>query len=84
MTIEKIDEIWNGFKQRADRAEQYQFPQILMWQLKLEPLYDDLHKNWDSNHAEIFVKMVKFMYRNLGWEVDEVGQDNNQTSCENG
>ena len=72
MTIEKIEQIWADFKQKADRAEQYQFPRIMYWQLKLEPLYKDLKENWNEDHANIFMRLLRFAYKDIGWSVSEV------------
>ena len=69
ITIQYIENEWKRFLERADRAEQYQFAQIVYWHIRLEPLYIDLHKNWDEHHAEIFMRGLNVMYKSLGWEV---------------
>jgi hypothetical protein len=70
LTIEEIDKAWATFLERADRAEQYQFARIAYIQRRLEPLFNDLHKNWDNHHANVFLKGIDAAYRTLGWAAD--------------
>jgi hypothetical protein len=68
ITIEDVDNAWNTFQSRANRAEQYQFPLIGAFHLKLMPLYNDLHENWDEHHAKLFIDYFdKVVYPKLGW-----------------
>lgn len=59
MTIEYIDSLWNKFSEYKERAEQHEFVAIAMLDMKLVPLYNDLHNNWDEHHAEIFARYMK-------------------------
>lgn len=59
MTIEYIDSLWSKFTEYKKRAEQHEFVKIVMFDAKLTPLYNDLHKNWDIRHAELFAKYMK-------------------------
>ena len=73
LTIEDIDKAWTRFLERADRAEQYQFPLIAAWHIRLKPFFDDLHKNWDNHHGNVFLRGLNTAYRSLKWfeEVDD-------------
>ena len=70
LTIEDIDKAWTRFLTRADRAEQYQFVQIAWCHTKLKPFFDDLHRNWDNHHANVFLRGIQAAYRTLGWTED--------------
>lgn len=59
MSIEIIDGLWTLWTDYKDMAEQHDFVAILMVDRKLIPLYEDLHKNWDPKHAEIFASMMR-------------------------
>lgn len=68
-TIEQVEEAWANFKKFTETAEQHDFPMLAMIQFKFEPLYDDLHKNWDEHHAEIFMKWMAEFGKRLGFKV---------------
>lgn len=72
MTIEKIEAFWDAFLKRADQAEQSQFVNTHMLHDILEPLYNDLHRNWNEHHANMFIGFIKSSYKKLGWNVEEV------------
>lgn len=79
-TIETVEEAWKRFDEIKDTAEQYMFPALLMWDLKLTPLYKDLHKNWDTRHAEVFLKGMDVMFKSFGcqtmgeWRAENAAQ----------
>lgn len=72
LTIQDIEKIWTEFVKRADHAEQYQFPMIAYYHMRMEAMVKDLMINWDDHHAEIFVKYIDMVYKRLGWEATDV------------
>ena len=71
LTLEYIDKAWASYEKFKETAEQHDFPYILMWDLKLIPLYEDLHKNWDEHHAEIFMKGMAIISGQFGFKLPE-------------
>ena len=72
LTIQDIEKIWTEFVKRADQAEQYQFPMIAYYHMRMEPLVKDLMINWDDHHADIFIQYMSMVYKRLGWEATDV------------
>lgn len=72
MTIDIVEKLWEEFEERVDRAEQYQFPDIMFFHLRLEAMYKDLHVNWNEDHAKIFMNCIKIAYEKLGWRPSEI------------
>ena len=72
LTIEKIDEVWANYAEFKEQAEQHDFPRLLMFDLRLIPLYEDLHKNWDEHHAEIFMKGMKKVSEYFGFPYPKI------------
>lgn len=68
ITKEYIQELWAKFDKIKDEAEQYMFPELMFWDMKLTPLYNDLMENWDDDHAEVFMKGMNVMFKSLGVE----------------
>lgn len=68
ITIELIDEAWAEFDKYKETAEQHEFPMLLMMDLKLKPLYDDLHANWHVGHALTFMKFMAVLSDKLGFK----------------
>lgn len=69
-TITDVEEAWKQFDDIKEHAEQHDFPRLLYCDLKLSPLYDDLHQNWDEHHAEVFMKAMTIMLRPFGYKVN--------------
>jgi hypothetical protein len=42
--------------------------------MKFEPLYNDLHKNWDEHHALIFMKWMQKVGEHFGFKVPDVSK----------
>lgn len=71
ITKEHIQELWAKFDKIKDEAEQYMFPELMFWDLKLTPLYKDLMENWDDDHARIFSDaMTKVLVQRYGVKID--------------
>jgi mannosyltransferase OCH1-like enzyme len=73
-TIEHVEEAWNNFLKYTETAEQHEFPQLIMIHVKGEPLFKDLHDNWDENHAELFMRFMRMMGERFGFKVPEPPQ----------
>lgn len=71
LTLEHIDKAWASYEKFKETAEQHDFASIAFWDFKTVPLYEDLHKNWDEHHAEIFMKGMKFLSSRFGFELPE-------------
>ena len=42
VTMQDCEKVWERFDRLKEEAEQYMFPSILVWDLKITPLYKDL------------------------------------------
>lgn len=71
LTIETVEKAWANFDKFKETAEQHDFPRILMIDLRFKPFYDDLHKNWDEHHAEVFMNGMKQVSEIFGFECPE-------------
>lgn len=58
VTMSDVNEVWDKWGEYKVAAEQHMFPLIMVHDLKLEPLYQDLQKNWNESHAERFIKAM--------------------------
>lgn len=65
-TIEDVEREWAKFDELKETAEQYMFPKLMFWDVKLTPMYEDLKKNWDEHHALIFMKYMGLMFESFG------------------
>lgn len=65
-TIEDIDRAWEHFTGPENRGEQHDFPMMLMLHAKLKPYYDDLHSNWNDEHAERFMNVMNDIFKRFG------------------
>lgn len=67
---EKVEALWNRLEQYKATAEQHTFPLLLMIDMKLVPAYNDLKKNWNEEHADIFIRsMENIVFKKLGIEL---------------
>ena len=67
ITIDDVKKAWANYEAYKDRAEQHEFTMLLMLDMKLVPLYNDLIKNWDESHAEIFMNFLKNVGEKFGF-----------------
>lgn len=56
---EQVQNIYDEYNKRKETAEQNQFPLFFFADDLLEKGYYDLQKNWNDDHAEIFVRSVR-------------------------
>ena len=66
--MEKVEYLWKKFDEYKDRAEQHEFVRLFMLDVKLVPAYKDLKANYDEEHAEIFIRVMKQVLKSLGVE----------------
>lgn len=71
ITIEVVDEAWSNLDRFKETAEQHDFPKLLSIDALLEPLYEDLHKNWNEHHAGIFMMWMLEFSKQLGFKCPE-------------
>ena len=57
-TLEECKNAHKDFLALCDKAEQYMFPRLLSLDLMARRLLEDLEKNWDEHHAEVFMKYM--------------------------
>ena len=55
----QVEEVWEKYNTYKKTAEQHEFPLLFLYDMKIEPAYKDLQKNWSDEHAEIFVRAIK-------------------------
>ena len=68
VTLQHCEQAWKRFDQLKEEAENHMFPSIMVWDLRLTPLYEDLNKNWNEHHGEIFLKGMVLMFKMFGIE----------------
>ena len=66
---ERIEELYNKFKEYTKTAEQHEFPGLLFCDTLLTPAYKDLEKNWDESHADSFIMATTGVLKHFGIEV---------------
>ncbi len=66
VTMQDCEKAWERFELLKDEAEQYMFPALLAWDLKLTPLYNDLKENWDDHHGDVFMRGMIIMLLQFG------------------
>lgn len=55
----EIEIIWLKYNNYKKTAEQHAFVQLLLFDRFLIPAYNDLQRNWNETHANVFIKSVK-------------------------
>ena len=69
VTLEHVENAWGSFKKYTETAEQHEFVGLALVQMKFEPLYNDLHENWDEHHAGVFLKWMRKIGEHYGFKV---------------
>lgn len=82
VTIEHVEEAWGNFKKYTETAEQHEFSTLAAIQCIGEPLYEDLHENWDEGHAEVFLKWMQKVGKSCGFEVPDISGGGNNVETE--
>jgi hypothetical protein len=53
---ERVEYLYNKYKQYKETAEQHEFPKLVVLDSLLIPAYNDLQKNWNEEHADSFIR----------------------------
>lgn len=72
ITIETVEEAWNKYSEYKDRAEQHEFPLLIMIDLELKPLYDHLKVEWNPRLGRSFLKAMAKVGEHYGFDIPEV------------
>ena len=56
------------FQKYKENAEQHEFIRLAMYDSKLIPAYNDLHENYNDEHADIFIRGMKKVLLYFGIE----------------
>jgi pyruvate/2-oxoacid:ferredoxin oxidoreductase alpha subunit len=59
--MKEVEKLYGEYEQAKDRAEQYMFPFIALFDKTIQDEYNDLMKNFNEENKKLFVKNVKFM-----------------------
>ena len=70
VTMQDCERVWQRFDRLKEETEQYMFPSILVWDLKIIPLYKDLQENWDEHHGEFFMRVMIATLKQFGIDYD--------------
>lgn len=67
ITIEDVNKAWGNYEAFKDGAEQHDFLELFVTDVKLKPLYNDLKENWDDHHSEIFMEYLGKVGKHFGF-----------------
>ena len=59
--MKEVEKIYKEYEHAKDRAEQYIFPFIALFDNTIQKEYKDLKKCFTEEHKRLFIKNVKFM-----------------------
>ncbi len=68
---EYVKYLWEVLNKYKETAEQHEFPKLMTVDIMFGPAYNDLQKNWDEKHAELFIKGMKMVFEKFNIEFDE-------------
>lgn len=66
---ERVEELYKKWQDYKETAEQHEFPVIFMQDIIIKRGYMDLQKNWDDEHAKIFIRAMEKTLKARGIEV---------------
>ena len=64
--MQTVEKLWNAFEKYKENAEQHEFIRLAMYDSKLLPAYNDLHENYNDEHADIFIRGMKKVLLSFG------------------
>ena len=64
--MQTVEKLWSDFEKYKENAEQHEFIRLAMYDLKLIPAYNDLHENYNDEHADIFIRGMKKVLASFG------------------
>ena len=53
--MQTVEKLWKAFENYKEHAEQHEFIRLAMYDSKLILAYNDLHENYNDEHADIFI-----------------------------
>ena len=65
-----VEDLWKKYSDYKDIAEQHEFFKLFILDNKLIPFYNDLHENYDDNHADMFIRGLTKVLVSLGIKVE--------------
>ena len=79
ITIEMVEKAWSNLLEFTKVIEKKEDMSLLAYaEVRFRSRYDDLHKNWDENHAYIFMKAMKQLAEYFGFECPEFEKPENK------
>lgn len=64
--MQAVEKLWKAFENYKEHAEQHEFIRLAMYDSKLIPAYNDLHENYNDEHADIFIRGMKKVLVSFG------------------
>ena len=74
--MEKVEYLWEKYNKYKETAEQHEFVRLFMLDARLIPAYNDLHTNYNKEHAEAFTRVMTKVLKSFGVEIK--GDDVNE------
>ena len=68
--MEKVEYLMEKYNKYKENAEQHEFVNLFMLDMKIEPAYHDLKRNYTEEHAEIFIKVMTKVLEKLGVDIN--------------
>lgn len=66
--MNEVNSLWDKYLNYKVTAEQHEFVQLFILDMKLVPMYNDLKAHYNEDHAKIFIKVMKQVLKSLGIE----------------
>ena len=63
---EQVKNLYNRFINYTKTAEQHEFTTLILMEARISAGYKDLMKNWNENHADIYIRSVGNILKRLG------------------
>ena len=76
ITIEDCEELYNEFNRYADNAEQYEFPMLIMVDLKLQHTIDKYEEAGCIEDQEEARAMFRVVFKIIGKDYSEYEEEN--------
>ena len=66
VTFEQCKTVWDKYTAYKEQAEQHEFLDLMVTEMRFAPLYADLAKNWDPEHGMIFLNAMQKVLDHFG------------------
>ena len=67
-----VEYLWYKFAKYKETAGQHEFIKLFALDNKLFPLYHDLQVNYSDEHADIFIRVMTRVLKELGADIPEL------------